>query len=160
MAYRVKVFKARLTVQAGILSGKRLRKVIDDVHDSATFNASRGPYSHTKALAASIEKAGPYFTGIGVTGKVFSRLPYAAAVEEGAKIHPIFPKGEPHIYRFGSKRPRQLKFVWHGRVVYTPHVPMGPRTIGRSHPGQKGKHYLRDAAIKAAIKWQMKFIPR
>jgi len=160
MAYRVKVFKANLTLQAGIMSAMRLRRVIDDVHDSARLGASRGPYSHTKALATSIEKAGPYFTGIGVTGKVFSRLPYAASVEGGAKIHPIFPKGEPHIYRFGDRTPRLLKFVWHGRTVYTPHVPMARSTIGRSHPGQKGKHFLRNAAIRAALKWQMKFIPR
>ena len=160
MAYRVQVYKTKLIFQAGIMSGRRLRRVIDDVQDSARIYASHGQYSHTKALAASIQSVGPFFTGIGTTGKVFTTLSYAAAVEEGAKVHPIFPKGMAHIYRFGSRLPRQLKFNWHGRTVYTPHVPMAASTVGLSHPGQEGKHYLRRAAIKAAIKWHMRFIPR
>jgi hypothetical protein len=159
MAYRVRVFEARLTVQASILSARRLRRVIDDVQDTARIYASHGTYSKTKALSTSIQSVGPILTGLGVTGKVFSNLPYAASVEGGAKVHTIFPKGMPHIFRFGSRKPRQLKFVWRGRTVYTPHVPMAASTIGRSHPGQSGKHYLRRAAIRAALKWNMKFIP-
>lgn len=154
MAYVVHVHQARARIQGNLMAARFLRKVIDDVHDGATRGAFGGPYS-TGKLSASIYREGPRILGFRVTGEVGSKLSYASSVERGAEIHDIFPIGMPHVYRFGDRRPRQLKFTWRGRVVYTPHVPMAPSTIGRSHPGQTGKHFLLKAMIRAAAKHRM-----
>lgn len=139
------------------------RKVMRFVHLRAVRGASGGQYSRG-TLAGSIYAAGPYIIptaadGSIVQGFIGSPLDYAASVEYGAEIHPIFPKGMPHVYRFGSKAPRQLKFFWRGRVVYTPHVPMSPGTIGRSHPGQRGKYFLRKAMLAGAARYGWRYFP-
>lgn len=155
----VRINEARLQITANRIGFAKAKRIQRYVYRHAVIGASGGLYSRTQALAASIETVGPFITGKEVTSFIFSALPYAASVERGAEIHNVFPKGMPHIYRFGSKRPKQLKFFWRGRIVYTPHVPMSPFTIGISHPGQKGKRFLRDALIKAAIHYKAKFIP-
>lgn len=155
MAYVVRVHQARLTLQSTRIASRALRRALDDVHDIATRGASGGSYS-TGRLARSIYKRGPIPEGTRVVGSVGSTLSYARIVERGARVHSIFPKGMPHIYRFGDRRPRQLKFTWRGRVVYTPHVPMSPSTIGLSHPGQTGKHFLLKALIQTAAKRRMR----
>jgi hypothetical protein len=52
-----------------------------------------------------------------------------------------------------------LSFIWRGRRVFTPHVPMAPYTIGKSHPGQRGKRFLRKAMILASQRYGFRFIP-
>lgn len=132
-----------------------LRKPLDYCQEKARQGASGGPYS-TGHLAESIYKHGPTIQGLRVFGTVGTRLSYAKYVERGTRVHRIFPKGEPHVFRFGSKAPRQLKFIWHGRVVYTPHVPMGPGKIAISHPGMKGKHFLLKAITDTSFRYKMK----
>ena len=155
MAYRVQVHHARARIQGNLMAARYLRRVIDDVHDHATRGAFGGPYS-TGQLAASIYKKGPTTLGFTVIGEVGSNLSYAATVERGARIHFIFPKTAPHVFRFGDRNRPQLKFTWRGRVVYTPHVPMAPSTIGHSHPGQTGKHFLLKALARAAVRYRLK----
>lgn len=159
MAARVFVNRAQVTLAATRIGFGQMRRVLRYAHRQAYQGAVGGPYSRTGALANSITSAGPFITGSQVLGTLFSPLSYAASVERGAEIHPIWPKGAQGIYRFGSKTPPQLKFWWRGRVVYTPHVPMSVRTIGLSHPGQKGKRFLRNALVKTAARYQMRFIP-
>lgn len=137
------------------LSVRYLRKPLDYCQDLARQGASGGRYS-TGRLAESIYKRGPRIEGLRIVGEVGSRLSYARYVERGTKIHHIFPKGMPHTFRFGDKRPRQLKFFWHGRVVYTPHVPMGPGTMFTSHPGMRGKHFLLRAITATSLRYRMK----
>lgn len=134
------------------------------VQRHAQRGAMGGRYSRGNKLASSIYKRGPVIAAAGndgvlVVGTVGSDLSYAASVERGAKIHPIFPKGAPHVFRFGSMRRPLLVFWWRGRHVFTPHVPMAPSTIGRSHPGQQGKRFLRQAMLRAAARYRAKFIP-
>lgn len=155
----VRINRAQVNFHAERIGYAKMRRVARFVHNSAVRGATGGMYSRTQALAASITTIGPVITGSQVEAVIFSALPYAASVERGAEIHRIFPKGMPHVFRFGSRRPRQLRFVWRGRLVFTPHVPMSVLTIGFSHPGQRGKRFLRDALIKAAAFYQMTFIP-
>lgn len=123
---------------------KLVRKVMLEVEVAAKVMASEGPYSKGR-LAESIHADGPHIRGLIVTATVGSKLDYALAVHNGAKIHPIFPKGM-RMYRFGpgSRRRPQLHFFWRraGKSVFFPQIPGGRSTIGRSHPGQKGKRYL------------------
>lgn len=163
------IYEARLKAKITKIQVRKARRVIDDMHDMAVRGARGGPYSKG-TLAASIYKEGPTLIGKTVIGEVGSRLNYAASVERGAEVHAIFPKGAAGRWRFNEMvrsrhgppryygRP-QLRFIWHGRIVYTPHVPMGLGTVGLSHPGQTGKHFLLKAAIKTAAKHRMKLIP-
>lgn len=126
---------------------REARRRVNEVLNGTVFGAKAltapgtGPYT-TGHLSSTIEKEGPHVTGRLVTGAVAAKAPYADIAHDGSPIHEIYPKGEPHVYRFGSRKARQLKFVWRGRTVYTPHVPMSPGKIGTSHPGYKGKKYL------------------
>lgn len=154
MVYRVRVHHAALRIQSTAMAARHLNRVIDFVHDSAVKGAAGGPYS-TGRLASSIYRHGPIPIGDTVRGEVGSKLSYAVIVERGARVHSIFPKGAPRTYRFGDRRRPQLKFVWRGRVVYTPHVPMSVSTIGRSHPGSPGKHFLLRALMRASARYRM-----
>jgi hypothetical protein len=163
MAYVATLNRGKLFLQTNRMMTRRLRRIMNDVQRDAKIFA-RGPYSGRgtgPSLAQSIEVEGPVPLGTKVTSTVGSRLPYAASVELGAKIHPIWPKGAPHVYRFfgaGYNAPPKLKFYWRGRLVYTPQVPMAASTFFVSHPGQKGKRYLTKALAKAAIKYRMHLI--
>lgn len=143
------------TAQYTAITARWLRKPMDDAQSLARRYASEGMYSKGR-LAESIYSRGPYIEGLRVYGTIGTSLSYARYVENGALPHPIFPKGEPPIFRFGSKRPKQLKFVWRGRTVYTPHVPMSPATIGISHPGMRGKHFLLRAITDVSIRYHMR----
>lgn len=120
-----------------------LRQTMYEVAFAARLRALAGTYS-TGTLADSIERDGPIVTGDRILGSIGSSLRYAAAVHDGAKVHAIFPKSARGVWRFGSRKRPQLRFFWRrvGHVVYMPHVPGSPAKIGRSHPGQEGKHYL------------------
>ena len=119
-----------------------------------------GPYT-TGHLSSTIEKEGPFAAGRLVTGSVVARASYATIAHDGARIHDIFPKDAPHLWRFGSRRRPQLKFFWRraGRTVYAPHIPMSPNYLGRSHPGYKGKKYLSTPLRAMARIFGFKYIP-
>ena len=119
---------------------------------------TEGPYSKGN-LARTIRKSGPRVVGTTVVGSIGSRASYAAAVERGAVVHEIFPRGAPHVYRWSryAKAPK-LKFVWRGHTVYMNQIPGSPNTIGRSHPGQSGKHFLADALIGVAARHNLRVI--
>lgn len=159
----VEIDSRRITAKAGKLGVNQVRAMLRFAHRHAFRATLAGEYSKG-ALAASLYIRGPYLITTGrasvhVEGSVGSVLPYAASVERGAEVHNIFPKGSGHFYRFGSRRRPMLRFVWRGRIVFTPHVPMSVTTIGRSHPGQRGKRYLRNAAIETALRYNAVFIP-
>jgi hypothetical protein len=140
---RVIMYKAALQATSREEALRLVGNLMKDVELAAKAIASSGTYS-TGRLASSIDRDGPRITGNMITGSVGSDLPYADTVHDGAPIHSIFPKAAPGIWRFGSRRAPQLKFYWRrvGRVVYFPHIPASLNTLGRSHPGFKGKKYL------------------
>jgi hypothetical protein len=154
-----RVYHARLELAGIRLTSRFVNRVLNEIEREAKLIAVGGPYSKGR-LAQSIYNTGARRRGLLVTGQVGSRLSYAAAVEGGAKIHDIFPKGAPHMYRFGAPQRPMLKFFWRkaGRVVYMHQIPGGPTTIGRSHPGQKGKGFLRIPLLGAAIRHRMRVI--
>jgi hypothetical protein len=129
---------------------KMVKLVLLAAEVEAQVRASSGPYSKGH-LARTIRAVGPHPVFGGVSGRVEAGASYARIVERGAKIHQIFPKGAPHVYRFGSHRRPQLKFFWRraGKVVFMPHVPGSRARVGLSHPGLRGKHYLTEA-LRAA----------
>jgi hypothetical protein len=163
MPFVTRVHRSQIQVTSTRISTRKLRKIANEMEREARILASVGQYS-TGRLAKSIHARGPITSGWMVTAWVGSRLPYAEAVERGAKRHNIFPMGAPHVYRFygmpGYKEAPQLKFFWRkaGRTVFTPQVPMAPGTIGVSHPGQKGKFFLIRSAGTMAIKYRMRLI--
>jgi hypothetical protein len=161
MAFTTRVHRTQIYVKASRISTRKLRIIANELEREASLLASTGPYSKGN-LARSIKTAGPTPTGLSVVAAVGSNLSYAGIVERGAKRHDIFPKRAAHIYRFPGdinyRRAPQLKFRWHGRTVYTPQVPMAVGTIGVSHPGQAGKHFLIKASGMIAVKYRMRLI--
>ena len=141
---RVVMYRLRLRNASKKRGEALVRKVMTEVLFESKLLAATGLYA-TGALSESIDMDGPRHLGLLITGSVGSDLPYADAVHNGAKIHPIFPKALKNVYRFGSRKRPQLKFFWRtkGRTVVVPHIPIVPGRIGQSHPGIKhGKHYL------------------
>lgn len=158
MSTTVRVFQVQLRTQSLRIARRSADRALTEMHEQAKINADIGPYSKGR-LATTVYKSGPMVVGTAVHGSVGSRLHYARAVESGTGLHGpkaraynIFPKSAPHIYRFGRKRRPMLKFIWHGHVTYMNQIPGGPGTIGRSHPGQKGKHWLTRAMVEVAIR--------
>lgn len=157
MATTVRVFQIPLYDQSIRMARKYAARILVEVEAQAKVNAAIGEYSKGH-LAKSVYKSGPMTVARTVHGSVGSRLTYAAAVEKGARIHNIFPKGAPHIYRFGRKRRPMLKFLWRGHFVYMNQIPGGPGTVGRSHPGQRGKHWLARAIVSVARRHNLRVI--
>lgn len=155
MAYVARINGAQVRIKSIAYGMRFTRRVLDSIHDIATRGARGGPYS-TGKLAASIYKEGPVAVGLDIVGSVGSNLPYATIVERGARVHSIFPKNAPQHYRFGDRKRPQLRFIWRGRLVFAPHIPMSPKTIGRSHPGQSGKHFMLKAAVRTSVRFKMK----
>jgi hypothetical protein len=146
------------SIEVGI---RLVTQVMYEVEFEAKIMSAGGTYS-TGNLSESIERVGPRVIGTKVQGYVGSSLPYAASVHDGAAIHPIFPKGSAHFYRFGRRTGRpQLRFYWRkaGRVVFMPQIPGAITTVGRSHPGiKRGKKYLSEPLVHAAARHQMRVI--
>jgi|SRR5689334_11336229 len=158
MVTEVRVFQIQTQVQSNRIAQRYASRILDEIQDVARINASGGEYSKGR-LASSVNKSGPLIRGTSVTGSVGSRLSYARVVEVGASVHNIFPKAAPHVYRFGRpKRKPLLKFVWRGRTVYMHQIPGGPGTIGRSHPGMRGKHWLSKAIIEVGLRHRLRVI--
>lgn len=152
------VYQVQLRTQTMRIARRRADKVLDAMQDQARENALLGPYSKGN-LARTIYRSGPFVVGFTASGTVGSRASYARAVEKGARVHNIFPKGQT-VYRFGRVERPALKFQWHGRTVYFNQIPGGPGTIGRSHPGQRGKHYLARALVSVAARYNLRVIFR
>lgn len=149
---------ARVVLNHAIIRATSIKEAFDlvnqvmyEVSFAAHAQLSSGPYT-TGNLAASIRRDGPHIGPGRITGSVGSNLPYASAVHDGAKIHWIFPKGARGVVRFGNRKRPQLHFFWRkrGKFVYLPHIPGSPSKIGRSHPGQSGKHYLTEPLRRSA----------
>lgn len=111
-----------------------IRVVVNETRLVARRKTSYGPYT-TGRLSMSIYGTTRSMGRRGVVGRVGSDLSYALSVENGADIHPI-------THRNPAKR---LHFYWRklGEWVYFYKV---------THPGQKGKHYLRDALIEVGLR--------
>jgi hypothetical protein len=155
---RVQVYRIQLTAQTTQMARRFADIVLTEAQEAAKINAATGPYSKGE-LARSIHKSGPRIIGKTIHGSIGSRLVYAASVEKGAVVHNIFPKGAPHVYRWGQwHRAPKLKFIWRGRVVYMNQIPGAPTTVGRSHPGQQGKHYLANALLGVAARHNLQVI--
>src|SRR5262245_9542 len=158
MPGRSRVYRAT-TTRVGTAAARRLvEQVVYEIRFGANARLLTGPYT-TGTLALSLE-SDIVTVPNSVRGSVGSRLPYARTVHDGAKVHEIFPKGAPRVFRFGEHRRPQLKFYWRkvGHTVYFPHIPGGPSTVGRSHPGQRGKQYLLEPLRGAARRHGMKII--
>lgn len=154
---RTQIYQIQLTKQVGRVSKRATERLLSEIQDAARINAMGGEYSKGR-LAQSIFKTDAFVIGRSANGSVGSRLPYAKIVEQGARVHNIFPKGAPHTYRFGRARRPMLKFTWRGRTVFMNQIPGGPGTIGRSHPGQPGKHFLVKALVGVAARHQLRVI--
>lgn len=160
MAYYVRLNRYEITTHTRFGARRLARKLLREVEFEAKVRA-RGPYSKGNRLAESIITQVVEVPN-GVTGRIGSPLRYASSVEGGARVHNIFPIGV-NFYRFGEMgfyaRP-QLKFFWRkaGRTVWAPQIPMSPARIGRSHPGQKGKHFLAHSIRDVARRHRMRVV--
>lgn len=153
---RTQVYRIELAKQTTVMTRAYADSILDEMQAEARVNATGGPYSQG-GLARSIKKSGPRVIGKTVHGSIYSRLAYAASVEKGARVHEIFPKGISH-YRWGRAKRPHLKFIWRGRLVYMNQIPGAPTTIGRSHPGQEGKHYMVDALLGVAARHHLRVV--
>lgn len=125
-----------------------IRQVLREIVFQARLHLVFGPYT-TGRLAASIRAKGPFMDFGRVKGTVGSELNYAAAVEGGSGLYgPLRSK-----YPIYPVRARLLRFYWRkvGRVVALPDV---------SHPGQRGKGYLKQATQSVARRHNMIVIIR
>lgn len=140
---RVKIYVPIAIAQANRSAEHFMETVLQEMRAGAVAILSEGEYV-TGKMASSIELQGPGIRGERVLGVVGSRLEEALVVHDGAKVHEIYPKASRGVWRPGSHRRPQLKFFWRrkGHVAYFPHIPGGDNTVGRSHPGMKGKKYL------------------
>ena len=156
---RVIIYHALARAHSMEVAKRLVRQVLYETEFGAKIMSAGGPYS-VGNLSESIHSDGPNMSGTSVTGTVGSKLPYARAVHDGAKVHWIFPKASKGVIRFGSRRRPQLKFFWRkaGRVVYLPHIPGSVDRIGHSHPGVKAKHYLTEPLRNAARRHGFRFI--
>lgn len=154
-----RVYHASLQVESRKIAMRQANRILNEIETEARFIAATGKYTRGR-LAQSIYNTGAIPRGTVVVGAVGSRLGYASAVESGAKKHDIFPKKAPQYYRFGRSRRPTLKFFWAkaGRVVYPNQIPMSPGTIGVSHPGQRGKGFLRKPLMAAAVRHRMRLV--
>lgn len=143
MTAKVRINIPKAYFVAGRDASVFMEQVIQEMKAGAIAILAEGEYV-TGKLASTLELQGPRIYGTEVRGAVGSRAPNALVVHDGADVHEIFPKSAAHVFRFGSKRRPQLKFFWRraGRVAFFPHIPGSPHTVGRSHPGMRGKKYL------------------
>jgi hypothetical protein len=122
---------------------KFVREVLRQIVFQARLHVAFGPYT-TGNLARSLHHTGPFIEFGRVTGSVGSNLNYAAAVEGGAGLYG--PRRSRYL--IVPRRARLLRFYWRkvGRIVALPDV---------RHPGQRGKHYLEQAAQSVARRHNM-----
>lgn len=159
MAYRTRIYRATLRVHTLRIAVPLVEQIMYEVDFGAQARVATGPYT-TGNLASRMFRRGPFVTGKRVSGRVGNNAPYARIVHDGARVHAIFPKGTAGLWRFGDRRRPQLKFFWRkaGGTVYMPHVPGSLNTVGRSHPGQKGKHFLTESLLDVAARRGLKVV--
>jgi hypothetical protein len=117
-----------------------IRLTVEECRLTAQRNASFGPY--TKGRLATTIYATVRKEPNGWSASFGSRLPYAASVEGGAKRHIIRPRAISlghGLYATGG----ELHFFWRKKGIWV-------HTRKVNHPGQKGKHFLRNALIRVA----------
>lgn len=157
MPYQTFVYDTVLHLEAYKMSARELRAMTSEIKLLARAFVI-GPYSKLDGgIETKIAATNPVQVGDRVEAQVHTgNSRYANIVESGARHHEIFPKAKKSwtkakkaaygggIYRFGDQSAPQLKFFWRkaGHIVYTPHVPMAASTIGVSHPGMQGKHFM------------------
>jgi hypothetical protein len=163
----VRINQVALTKKVRAIASRQMREALLETEVAAKVLTLRGPYV-TGHLSDSIHVDGPHTRGFFVSGEVRTRVKYAKIVHNGSGIHGpkhkpylIFPKGARHYFRFGDRRRPQLHFFWRkvGKSVFFPHIPGGPGSVGRSHPGQKGKHFLTLPMRAAARRHGFRFVP-
>jgi hypothetical protein len=156
---RVRVYRAQLRVKTIAIATRIVEQVTYEIQQQATVICLNGPYT-TGNLALQMYRRPPIVTGDRVAGRVGNKASYARIAHDGAKIHDIFPKAAPHIYRFGRVRRPALKFFWRrvGRTVYMNQIPGSPSTVGFSHPGYEGKKFLVRPLIAVAARHNMNIV--
>jgi hypothetical protein len=134
---RVVIHHYRAQAESADEAVKFLRKVLHEIRFNARLHLFHGPYT-TGHLASTLVVDGPTRSPGRVSGAVRATAPYARFPESGAKPHIIRPRPPK----------KRLRFYWRrvGRVVRPPLV---------HHPGQRGKHYLLEAARTAARRHNM-----
>ena len=154
----VQIFHLAVTKKSREVGRRLVKELLLEAEVQAKVQTMRGPYS-TGRLADSIHIQGPHDTALGIKGSLGTHLSYAHTVHNGSglygpkhKAYSIFPKRAMKVYRFGSRRKPQLHFFWRkaGKMVFLPHIPGAPGTVGLSHPGQRGQHFLTNALKDAA----------
>lgn len=140
MANRVVLHRAVIFNLSRRDAAKFIRRVMVETEAVAKTHAAAGEYA-TGNLSQSIHMVGPHIEPTRVTGRVGSKMVYAAAAEGGAKPHLIFPN-PPRRY---------MKFYWRriGETVYLEKV---------SHPGYGGKAYLQRALREIAARHGMRVV--
>jgi len=155
------VYHARVHAMSQQVALRLVREVTREVKTGAFRILMTGPYTTGQLALALQDHVTPTTNGargeVGINGALH---PHAASVEGGAKIHWIFPRGAQGVVRFGERRAPMLRFFWRkaGKVVFLPHVPGSPSKIGRSHPGQPGKEYLRRPLVLSAARHGMRVV--
>lgn len=131
-------------------SNEKARKLLEITMVEAAIVARRNalfrryPRAHPGASAKGLGLAESIYTktsrtATGYSGTIGSHLDYAASVEDGARPHIIRPRRQRDV-RGRYIRSGYLHFYWwkEGHWVITKKV---------RHPGQAGKHFLRDALV-------------
>lgn len=146
---RVVIHHFRAARESEVDAARFIRKVLRELEFQARLHVATGPYTMGN-LAHSIRSHGPFIEANGrVTGSVGSDLAYAASVEAGSGLW-----GPKHAkYPIYPVRKKMLRFYWRkvGKVVVLPKV---------SHPGQRGKGYLKRAAESVGRRHNMLVIIR
>lgn len=129
----VTIYHAVLRAQTVEIARRELEQVLDEVEVRAKAITMVGPYT-SGALSLSIRKEPVIIRGDVLTGDVGTKLPYAAAVHNGAKKHLILPRGN-----------YPLNFYWRrvGHRVSLWYV---------NHPGQRGKQFLVKPLVEVAAR--------
>lgn len=145
---RVRVYHQRARRESNESAERFVRQVLREMVFQAKLHVSFGPYT-TGNLARSIKADPPRIDFGRVTGSMGSDLNYAAAVEDGSGLYG--PRRSKYVIR--PRNAKRLRFYWRkvGRVVSLPIV---------HHPGQRGKHYLLQAAQSVSRRHNMLIIVR
>lgn len=126
MGVKVDISHLKAHQVAGRLVEKQIRRAMLDMKLEAIGVLARGKYARGRLALSLYVEILPGANG--PTGRLGSKLKYAASVNDGADAHYIFP-------RPGRTK---LKFYWEkvGRVVAPSYV---------YHPGQRGNRFLSES---------------
>lgn len=128
------------TLYKATVGERIIRLAVAECRITARRNVLWGPFTRGR-LADSIYGT-VRRTANGYLGRVGSNLRYASSVEDGAERHIIRARAlglGGGLYQSGQR----LHFFWVKRGYWV-------RTRKVNHPGQRGKHYLRNALLRTA----------